>query len=288
MIARNSSFIYKGKPVNVKQISRELGVRYVLEGSVQKSEDRVRITAQLIDANKGHHLWSERYDRDLKDIFALQDEITKKIVTALNIKLTHGDLAAVYSKGTDNLEAYLNVLQGLQYIRRGNFENLALAKKMAKEAISLDSNYAAAYYLQSWCNWVDMYSAGPAAPKLSLNLSIENAQKAITLDNSFAEAHALLGWLYTLARQHERGVAEAEAALALNPSSATVHAWLGMTLNYAGKHEEAIKFMRKRLRYNPTPLPDVLAILCVAYRDSGRYEEGISAAKKAVHLEPDQ
>ena len=288
VIARNSSFVYKGKPVNVKQISRELGVRYVLEGSVRKSEDRVRITAQLIDATKGHHLWSERYDRDLKDIFALQDEITKKIVTALNIKLTHGDLAAVYSKGTDNLEAYLNVLQGLQYIRRGNFENLALAKKMAKEAISLDSNYAAAYYLQSWCNWVDMYSAGPAAPKLSLNLSIENAQKAITLDNSFAEAHALLGWLYTLARQHERGVAEAEAALALNPSSAAVHAWLGMTLNYAGKHEEAIKFIRKRLQYNPTPLPDVLAILCVAYRDSGCYEEGISAAKKAVHLEPDQ
>ena len=110
LVIVDRSGLYKGKPVNVKQVSRELGVRYVLEGSVRKSEDRVRITAQLIDATKGHHLWSERYDRDLKDIFALQDEITKKIVTALNIKLTHGDLVAVYSKGTDNLDAYLNAL----------------------------------------------------------------------------------------------------------------------------------------------------------------------------------
>jgi adenylate cyclase len=288
VIARNSTFYYKGRPTKVQKIAEDLGVQYVLEGSLQKVEDRLRINAQLIDAINGKHLWAEKFDRNMNDLFALQDEITKKIVTALNVKLTHGELATVYSKGTDNLEAYLKVIQGLQHIRQGNEEDFALAKKMAKEAISLDSNYAAAYYLQSWCHWIDAFFMAPNSPKLSLKLSIENAQKAISLDNSFAAAHALLGWLYTSIRQHERGIAEAKAALALNPSSAAVHAWLGMALNYAGKHEEAIKYIKKRLRYNPTPLPDVLAILCVACRDSGRYEEGISAAKKAVHLEPDQ
>jgi TolB-like protein/class 3 adenylate cyclase len=150
VIARNSTFSYKGKPVKESQIAEELGVRYVLEGSVRKEGERVRITAQLIDALKGHHLWAERYDRDLKDVFALQDEITMNILTALQVRLTEGEVAHISAKGTRKLEAYLKVLQA-----RGPFytitkEGLAQARRLCEEAIEIDPDYAAAYvYLGS-------------------------------------------------------------------------------------------------------------------------------------------
>jgi adenylate cyclase len=148
VIARNSTFTFKGKPVMVKKVAEELGVRYVLEGSVRKAGDKVRITAQLIDALKGHHLWSERYDRNLKDIFAVQDEITKKIITAMQVKLTEGEQARTVAKGTNNLEAYLKCLQANEYLNRANIENDALAKQLAEEAINLDPEYAWAYYIK--------------------------------------------------------------------------------------------------------------------------------------------
>ena len=137
MIARNSTFTYKGKPVKVKQVAEELGVRYVLEGSVRKSEDRVRITAQLIDATTGHHLWAERYDRDLKDIFALQDEITMKIVTALQIKLTEGEQARMWAKKYKNLDVYLKRMEALSLWRKGTKESHIRYGQMAQEIIDM-------------------------------------------------------------------------------------------------------------------------------------------------------
>ena len=145
VIARNSTFTYKGKPVKVKQVSEELGVRYVLEGSVQKSGDRVRITAQLIDALTGHHLWAERYDRDLKDIFALQDEITMKVITALQVELTAGEMAGVIAKGTKNIDAFIKYLQAYELMQRGNKERNAQAKKILEEAVALDPEYPRLY-----------------------------------------------------------------------------------------------------------------------------------------------
>ena len=136
VIARNSTFTYKGKPVKVQKVSEELGVRYVLEGSVRKDENRVRITAQLIDALKGHHIWSERYDRNLKDAFATQDEITLKIIRAMQIKLTDGEQVRLYGKQTDNLDAYLKVLEGRDYFYRINKEDNLLARKILEEAIN--------------------------------------------------------------------------------------------------------------------------------------------------------
>ena len=146
VIARNSTFTYKGKPVKVQQVAEELGVRYVLEGSVRKSGDKMRITAQLIDALNGHHLWAKRYDRNLSDIFAVQDEITKKIITAMQVKLTEGEQIRAAARGTANLEAYLKCLQAKEYIQLVNIESIALAKQLAEEAIALDPEYAWAYY----------------------------------------------------------------------------------------------------------------------------------------------
>ena len=148
MIARNSTFTYKGKPVKVQQVSEELGVRYVLEGSVRKDGDKIRITAQLIDALTGNHLWAERYDRNLTDIFAVQDEITKKIITSMQIQLTEGEQARAAARGTNNLEAYLKCLQARELIfERANPESNALGRQLAEESIALDPKYAGAYEL---------------------------------------------------------------------------------------------------------------------------------------------
>jgi len=287
VIARNSSFTYKGKSVKVQQVSEELGVRYVLEGSVRKAGDRVRITAQLIDAVQGHHLWAERYDRDLKDIFVVQDEITKKIITAMQVELAEGEQARGYAKGTENLEAYLKFLQGRQHIQRVTKEGNAVAQQLAKEAITLDSEYPAAYYLLATTHLREVLLGSTKSHKKTLAQSIEMAQKAISLDDSLADAHALLGYLYTMRRQHEKGIAEAERATALNPNSADATLFLGLTLNYAGRHEEAIMFYKKAMRLSPIPSSRYLFCLCIACRDCGRYEEGISAAKKALDREPD-
>jgi adenylate cyclase len=149
VISRNSAFTYKEKPVKVRQVSEEMGVRYVLEGSLQKSNDKLRINVQLIDAIVGNHLWAEKYDRNIQDIFTVQDDITMKIITALQVKLSEGEQANIIAKGTKNLEAYLKVLQGMQHYQRVNREGDAMAQKLAKEAISLDPSYPAAYYLLS-------------------------------------------------------------------------------------------------------------------------------------------
>jgi adenylate cyclase len=162
-----------------------------------------------------------------------------------------------------------------------------MAQKLAKEAISLDQSYPAAYYLLSRTQFREVLLGTTKSPQMSLKLSIETAKKAISLDDSFAEAQALLGWLYTMIRQHDRGIAAAENALALNPNSANTYEYLGVTLNYAGKHEQAIEIFKKSIRLSPIPSVNNLFSLCVACRDDGLYEEGISAAKKAVELEPD-
>ncbi len=190
VIARNSTFTYKGKPVKVQQVSEELGVRYVLEGSVRKDGDNIRITAQLIDALTGNHLWAERYDRNLNDIFAVQDEITKKIITAMQVKLTEGEQAQAAARGTNNLEAYLKYLQARELYDRHNPESTALAKQLAEEAIALDPMYAGAYSVLAVSHLNDYWLGTSKSPKDSLEKSIELLQKAITLDDTYAEAHA--------------------------------------------------------------------------------------------------
>ena len=180
----------------------------------------------------------------------------------------------------------MKVLQGLRQWQRYNKEGNTILQKIAKEAISLDSNYPVAYYLLSASQMREVLLGTTKSPQTSLKLSIENARKAISLDNSFAAAQALLGWLYTMTRQHEKGIAAAEYGLTINHNSPAAYTWFGLTLNYAGKHEEAIEIFKKAIRISPIPSTSPLFCLCVACRDCGRYEEGISA-KKAVHLEPD-
>ena len=287
VIARNSTFTYKGKPVKVQQVGEELGVRYVLEGSVRKAGDKIRITAQLIDALNGHHLWAERYDRNLSDIFAVQDEITKKIITAMQIKLTEGEQARTAAKGTNNLEAYLKCLQASEYIHHINIESITLAKQLAEEAIALDPDYAWAYYVLGRAYHVGMWFRGGISPKQSIAKAIELVQKAIVLDDTLAEAHGRLGFLYSMTKQYDKGIAEAEKAVVLDPNSAMAHVMLGKTLSFAGRWEESIPQYKKAIRLNPIPQNMYLYSLGLSYGMTGQYEEAITWCEKAVRQAPD-
>jgi adenylate cyclase len=287
VIARNSTFTYKGKPVKVQQVSEELGVRYVLEGSVKKSGDKVRITAQLIDALSGRHLWAKRYDRNLDDIFAVQDDITKNIITAIQVKLTEGEQARAVAKGTNNLDAYLKCLQANELNHRVNPESNALAKQLAEEAVALDPEYAWAYYNLGRAHQLDVWLRTSKSPKESIGKAIGFMKKAISLDDTLAEAHGRLGFIYSMTRQYDKGIAEAEKGVAANPNSAMARVMMGKTLSFAGRWEESISPYKKAIRLNPIPPSMYLYSLGLSYAYTGQYEEGITWCEKAVRQAPD-
>jgi len=286
VIARNSTFTYKGKPVKVQQVSEELGVRYVLEGSVKRSGDRIRVTAQLIDALDGHHLWAKRYDRNLDDIFALQDELTKEIIMSMQVKLTEGEQARATAKGTNNLEAYLKCLQANELVHRVNPESNALGKQLAEEAVALDPEYAWAYYNLGRAHQLDVWLRTSKSPKESIGKAIGFMKKAIALDDTLAEAHGRLGYIYSMIGKHDEGIAQAEKGVAVNPNSAMAHVMLGKTLSFAGRWEESIPPYKKAIRLNPIPPNMYLYSLGLSYAFTGQYEEGIKWCEKAVRQEP--
>jgi len=286
VIARNSTFSYKGKPVKVQQVAEELGVQYVLEGSVRKAEDQVRITAQLIDALSGHHLWAERYDRDLKGIFAVQDEITKKIITALQVELTEGEQALVYGRGTNNLEAYLKVLQAAQVGRRLNKEDNLKARRMAEEAIALDPNYASAYRELGATHMREVWLRIAKSPRDSLRRAAELAKKALALDESLPPAHTVLGQVYVLSRAFEKAIAEGQRVIEIDPNGAESHWFLGMALVFADRPEEAIQSLEKAIRLNPFAPSHYFHMRALSHWHLGQYEEAITWGEKAVKRSP--
>jgi len=287
VIARNSTFTYKGKPVKVQQVAEELGVRYVLEGSVRKAEERVRITAQLVDALTGHHLWSESYDRDLKDIFAIQDEITMKIVTAMRVKLTSGEQARMWGKGTKNLNAYLKLLEGIEQFNLLNKEANVRAKQLFEEAIALDPEYGQAYDILGGSHLTDVLYGWSKLPPKSFQRAFELSQKALSLDDSLSYPYVTISRIYLLQKNHEKAISEAQQAVEINPNSAQASFNLGWILRCAGRPEEGIPLLKKAIRLNPVPHVIQLDVLGRAYFLTGRYEEAVAEYKKVVKIDPD-
>jgi tetratricopeptide (TPR) repeat protein len=288
VIARNSTFTYKGKPVRVQQVGQELGVRYVLEGSVRRSEDRVRITAQLIDAETGHHLWAERYDRNLKDIFALQDDITINIMRAMQVKLTEGDQACEWLKrGSENIEAYERGMKGMEYFRRFSPEGNTQAREMFKQGVVLDPETPGNYVMLAWTYLMDVYNGWTDSPETSVEQAAELTKKALALDESQAEPHALLGNLYLLNKDYEKAIVEGERSVDLNPNGADEHVWLAAILIWAGRPGEAIGLMKIAMRLNPVPPNWYFATLGNAYLMTERYKEAVDEFKKALEPSPD-
>lgn len=277
VIARNSTFTYKGKPVKVQQVAEALGVHYVLEGSIQRSGDHIRITAQLNDALTGHHLWAENYDRKFGDIFVLQDDITEQVVMALEVKLTEGEQARIRRRHTDSPEAYEYFLRGLEIGRRFTKEDNAQARRLYEKAIALDPNYAHAWQEIGRLHYRDARFGWTDTPAHSLELAEEFAQKTLAMDDSDAVAYATLSLVYMARRQHEKAVTYGEKALALAPNFADVRVMIALPFLYSGRPEEAIELVKKAMRLSPYYPGWYLPVLGHAYRLTGQYKEAIKA-----------
>ncbi|MGD9307401.1 MAG: hypothetical protein PVF79_24295, partial [Desulfobacterales bacterium] len=286
IIARNSVFTYKGKSVKVQEVSNDLGVRYVLEGSVRKVANRVRITAQLVDATTGGHLWADRYDRDLKDIFAVQDEVTKNIISALAVSLTGNEENQLTRRYTENLEAYEYAFRGLEYYSRYTKGANVNAQKMLLKAIELDPDYSLAYsrlaltYLHEW-------TQGWSQDPKSIERAFELAQKAIAMDDSLPEAHRILGDIYLYRQDLERARTEREKAIALDPNYADGLAGLGEVLIWAEDHDKGIALVKKAMQLNPHHHAWYFYILGVAYIFKERYEDAIEILHRGLIRNPD-
>jgi adenylate cyclase len=262
-------------------VSEELGVRYVLEGSVQKAGDRLRINAQLIDATKGYHLWAKGYDRELKDIFALQDEITMKVITELKVKLTEGEKERIWAKGTDNLDAYLKEGKAAVHFRRFTKEDNNLAKQLAKEVIDLDPKYPDGYEILGWTHFIDASFGWSKSPKESFARAEELARKVLELDESRSQPHILLARIYRKRGQWDEAMAENEHAFSVSPHAETSY-HLANALLLSGRPEEAIALFKKALRLDPIPMAWVIWDLGAAYFNSGQYEDTLTEFKRLL------
>ncbi|MBT8334544.1 MAG: tetratricopeptide repeat protein, partial [Deltaproteobacteria bacterium] len=285
VIARNSSFIYKEKPVKVQQIGRELGVRYVMEGSVQKSGNRVRITAQLIDTINGQHLWAENYDRDLKDIFEIQDEMTMKIVTALRIELTEGEQARVWAKQVKNLDVYLKAAQWKSARGEGTKEGVMRCGQLAKEIIEIEPDHPIGYRLLGWYYW--QLAMRNISPRESTEKGFKLIQKALAMDESDELSHAVLGHINLIMRKYEKAIESGKRSVELLPNGAMVHALFGRTLCDAGQLDEGIASIKQGRRLNPFPDYWYYTYLGKCYSQNGQHEDALKEYQKALQRAPE-
>jgi TolB-like protein/Flp pilus assembly protein TadD len=286
VIARNSTFTYKGKPVKVQQVAEDLGVRYVLEGSVRKAGDKVRINAQLVDATTGHHLWAERFDGTFGDIFALQDRFTQKIIAALAVELTADDQVLLASRGTDNVEAYDAYLQGLEHFRRNTRDDLAMAVEYYKNAIELDPDFArahaslaGAYQFAINRAWYEELGWPDARTRVQKHLQI-------AMKNPTPFVHYQVAKTRLYQRRHDEAIVEAERAIALDPNYPDGYFMMGWILTFAGRSAEATDYFKRAMRLDPNYPGHYLYFLGLAQYFLGQYEEAANSLERALELSP--
>jgi adenylate cyclase len=282
VIARNSSFSYKGKSVKVQQVSEELGVRYVLEGSVMKSGDKVRITAQLIDAITGGHMWSERYDRDLKDFFGLLDEITREVIVALQVELTDGQQASMRFGSTRNLEAWGYAVKGMSAFYKFGKEDMAKSREHFEKAIKIDPGYAVPAGMLGWTHKIDAQFGYTDSRDNSLKLSAELAKKSVAMNDKNPMVHSLLSHIHLLQRDYEKAVEEGRKAITFGPNYSEAHLLFGEVLIYSGNFEEAVRMCEMAMRLHPHAPLYYLGHTLTAYYWMGRYEESLTLAERLI------
>lgn len=286
VIARNSTFTYKGKPVKVQQVAEELGVQYVLEGSIQKAGDKIRINVQLIDAISGRHLWAEKYDRVLNDIFAIQDEITLKIISAVGAEVTRGERARINAIGTNNVEAYLKVMQGWEYYFGPTRETNLLARKLAEEAIALDPEFQNAYCLLASTHFMEVFLGTTKSPRESFETATTLFEKVLAVDEAHPIASGTLAYVYGMQRQYDQALTQAQRAVEQNPGRANVYFYLGSVLYFAGNYTEALIAIEKAIRLDPKGPSYYFLALGHSYRGLGQYKEALAQYKKTIERAP--
>jgi TolB-like protein len=288
VIARNSSFIYKGRSVHIKQIAYELGVRYVVEGSVRKSGNRVRITAQLNDVATGSHVWAERYDRDLTDVFAVQDEITEAIVAAIEPQIYLAENFRAKRKPPSSLDAWDLVMRALSHYWRLSREDQVVARALLEKAIAIDPNYgqalgllATSHMFSAHMGWADMAAAAPIAERAAL--------AAIQADSADPWAHNALGSVYFSTRRLDHSLVEFELALQLNPNFSLAQGYYGLALAYCGRWQEANGAAQRALRLSPRDPFSAIYYGVAAYAQfvGKNYQEAIDLSREAIRLRGD-
>jgi adenylate cyclase len=286
VLASNSVFAYKGKPVTVQKVNQELGARYILGGSVQKENDKIRVNAQLIDATSGHNIWAERYYRDMKNVFALQDDIVQAIVTTLAVKIDTEERKRVMRKDTENFEAYDYVLRGWEYYLRSTRSENTKAQHMFEEAIALDHRYATAYVGLGQTYMAEFAYGWTEFSNQALQRAHDLAQKALNIDETTSSAHALLGEVFRYRMQYDLAIREYKRAIELNPNDANSHAELGAIMNYSGKTDLAIKELETSFSFNPHMRPSNYMQLGLAYYLKGRYDDAIETLEQGLSWYP--
>ena len=280
VVARHTAFTYKSKEVNVQEVGQKLGVGFVLEGSVRKAGARVRVTGQLINTNNGNHVWADRFDRELTDIFAIQDEITHAIVEELKIKLRPQERVSIEQAPTDNIEAYTYYLKGRDFLNRRSKRYLQLGRQMFAKAVELDPNYARAYAGMADC---DSYLYMTYHEKVAMDEVLATTEKALSLDPQLAEAHASRGVALSAGQRYEEAREEFEKALALNPDSYEAHYFYARSNFAQGKVERAAALFERAAEIKSDDY-QVPCLLVGTYKSLGRHQDAKNAARRGVEL----
>jgi adenylate cyclase len=287
VIASNTVFAYKGKPVNIEHVGQELGIRYVLEGSVQKAGAKVRVNAQLIDAATGYHIWSERYDRELKDIFAIQDVIVQSIVGKLAVKIDEAERKRVMHKRTESLEAYDYLLRGMEYLRPKKCSEFRKARQMFEKAIELDPDFASAYVGLGRTHQAQSSYGCTEFPTQALQQAKDLALKALSLEESNADAYALLGIVYTFMERYDLAINQLNRAIEINPNDASSLSYRGQVMLWSGRVDDAIHSLEIAIRFDPNRSPGDFMFLGIGYYLKGQNDRAINVLEEGLSLKPD-
>ncbi len=291
VIARNSTFVYKGKAVKIKQVAEELGVRYVLEGSVRKADKQIRINAQLIDAVTGHHLWADRYDGNLENVFALQDRVTQKIIDSLALKLTPNEKQHLVEKETDNVEAYDSFLKGWEHCLRLTPNDFAKAVAYLEKSIELDPNYGRAYAAMALIYWTMSLNYWKWDP--TLGVTVEECYLsapqylATAMENPTSLAHQVKAEMMLYKRLHGKAAFEAERAIELDPNDARAQFMMGKVLIFNGRPGEGAEFIKKAMRFDPHYPAEPMCYLGLAHFCMDQFEEAVSLIERGLKHNPE-
>jgi adenylate cyclase len=287
VIARNSTFVYRGRAVDVREVGRDLAVSHVLEGSIRKSGDRLRITAQLIDTRDGDHVWAERYDRNLDDIFAVQDEITHNIVIELQVKLVRGEAANLFITSTNSVEAWELAMRAAPLVDSHVRDNVTVARQLLNRALELDENYANAWVQMGWLYWEESVWNWCDEPDVAMQKALDSAQNALSIDPNFPMAYSLLANIHMVLGDAALSITMAEKAVELAPNNSIAQALLGNVLMDSGRIKESIQKMQKAIRLCPFPIPWYLMVFGAGYHLNGDNNAAIIALNQAIEREPE-
>jgi len=287
LIGEGSMRTYKSKSVTAREIGHQLGVRHILEGGVRKAGDQVRITARLIEASSGRHVWAERFDRKLDDLFAVQDEITEEIVTALDVNLVSGETARIIRKTLRNPEALESYYRGWQALFSPTQDGINEAQQMFEKTIRLEPGSPLGYAMAAWSYWLEAFQGINDDYSISLNRATELAQKALSLEDVTGLPHIMMGQIHLLKREYDHAIAEADRAVLARPSCHGAYAIKANILNYLDRPAEAIELSKTAIRLTPVHPTLFPAILASAYYGSDRHEEAIVAAREVIKRDRD-